>query len=398
LGLFDLQFASTNAGDVQANVLAYALLGVILGWYLNNRRWPTAVMITVATLGSAGLSLTLESFQTVLPNRVGSWTDMLLNAVGALVGSTAVVALSPLSRAVVHRVHGVIRERPMHFVATVLTLGLLLYNLVPFDFVTSTRELHASFARARWTLLAQSLSLDSGAAAAVVAARIGGALWFAVLGYMLALAGFESRRHPLAVLVSAIKNATLVAILVSGMQLFTESHVFDLGTLFLRTIGVLLGAWAGVFLVEHAPGRGGLPDFAGIAPASILVLLAALQIALIIVPSLVVADTSGDPRAMTLPLEWLWRLPPDAAMARLLSTFVTFGVFTWTVTALTHRMGLGNPAFPVGLALAVAVAATLSAARGVSPSAWDTPLLALLVACAIVQMDRLVFAEALSKE
>lgn len=77
--------------DIIGNVLAYLPLGFLLTLGLLRdgqdtlRRWSVPLVLLAATL----LSLTMESLQCWLPNRIQSNLDTLLNAGGALLGALA---------------------------------------------------------------------------------------------------------------------------------------------------------------------------------------------------------------------------------------------------------------------------------------------------------------------
>lgn len=72
--------------DVSTNLLAYLPLGYLLARYLyrpTRRRLP----IVLAGLAGALLSLGMESLQVLLPGRIASNLDILLNTLGALTGA-----------------------------------------------------------------------------------------------------------------------------------------------------------------------------------------------------------------------------------------------------------------------------------------------------------------------
>ena len=71
--------------DVIANLLGYAPLGFLLAVAGRRQRWPAPWLL--ATLSPALLSLLLESLQMLLPQRVPSNVDALLNAAGAGLGA-----------------------------------------------------------------------------------------------------------------------------------------------------------------------------------------------------------------------------------------------------------------------------------------------------------------------
>jgi len=72
--------------DLLSNVLAYGLLGLLLalGWLGRLRPLPATLL---ATLACALLSVTLESLQGYLPNRVPSLLDWIANTAGGFAGA-----------------------------------------------------------------------------------------------------------------------------------------------------------------------------------------------------------------------------------------------------------------------------------------------------------------------
>ncbi len=78
--------------DVGVNLLGYAPLGFLLALSaLRSRRVRWAV--SVAVLGAALLSLTMETLQAYLPSRVPSNVDLALNTLGAWLGASGAWAL-----------------------------------------------------------------------------------------------------------------------------------------------------------------------------------------------------------------------------------------------------------------------------------------------------------------
>lgn len=71
--------------DVISNLLGYAPLGFLLAVALRRQRWRAPWLLS--TLIAALLSLTMESLQMLLPLRVPSNVDALLNAAGASLGA-----------------------------------------------------------------------------------------------------------------------------------------------------------------------------------------------------------------------------------------------------------------------------------------------------------------------
>lgn len=75
--------------DVGINMLGYAPLGFLLAVSAlrSQRVLPAAWAVSLAVIGAALLSLTMESLQSYLPSRVPSNVDLLLNTLGAWLGA-----------------------------------------------------------------------------------------------------------------------------------------------------------------------------------------------------------------------------------------------------------------------------------------------------------------------
>lgn len=74
------------AFDVAADILGYAVLGLLVAFALPPRMRAGPV-VAAATLAGAALSVALEATQTYLPARVPSNVDVLCNTAGALAGA-----------------------------------------------------------------------------------------------------------------------------------------------------------------------------------------------------------------------------------------------------------------------------------------------------------------------
>lgn len=85
--------------DLSTNFLVYVPLGYLLALHLGQpRRRSRAVLF--ATLAGMALSLTLESLQQLIPGRIASNLDALLNALGTLTGAVLTLHHRRLLRAV----------------------------------------------------------------------------------------------------------------------------------------------------------------------------------------------------------------------------------------------------------------------------------------------------------
>ena len=82
-----------TAFDVIANWLGYMPVGLLIFVALVRGAWRTWAAFCIALLAGSALSLTIESLQNFLPQRVPSNLDWLLNSLGALLGAALGFAL-----------------------------------------------------------------------------------------------------------------------------------------------------------------------------------------------------------------------------------------------------------------------------------------------------------------
>ncbi|HRO61885.1 MAG TPA: VanZ family protein, partial [Burkholderiaceae bacterium] len=72
--------------DLMMNLVAYLPLGLLGATWLA-RRLPTCAAALATMVGAGLLSCSLEALQTLLPARVSSLPDLLLNVAGAFIGA-----------------------------------------------------------------------------------------------------------------------------------------------------------------------------------------------------------------------------------------------------------------------------------------------------------------------
>ena len=339
-----LRLIAGSAEDIITNLFVYVPLGVALvlcgteGSLSRWRRIPLAVVV------GATLSLLAETLQTGMASRVGSWLDITLNTVGtglgAVLGSAGNSMVGKSLRGLRHQ----LRERPLTSWASLLTIGLLLYDLMPFDLVTSTSGLHDSFGRARVGLFTPRPVAFGDPPLALMMNQLCGAFWFGALAYLLALGGRLSGRHPAVAVGSAIKHACILAVLVELMQLFTCSHSFDLAALALRMLAAGFGGSCGT-LLPHQRGDLAVNGRLGhVAPTGLLAAFAGIQV-LVLFASTVQPDLSSIQalnldRVQWMPFQGMWLGAMDNAVAETLSTSVTYGVLALTLIVALHRLSI----------------------------------------------------------
>lgn len=123
-----LSFEPTSRGDIVSNLLLYMPLGLCLVLGLPTR-WPRLAALVCALAAGTLLSVGIELLQVHVGFRVSSLTDVVINAVGTLVGGVAAIVFLQMGSEV--RIPGAVTTRP-----DVAPLGVLLlwlaFRLAPF--------------------------------------------------------------------------------------------------------------------------------------------------------------------------------------------------------------------------------------------------------------------------
>ncbi len=341
-GFGSLRFRSTTPDDVTANLLVYLPVGLVLGLLAMRRQCGSFISVVAATILGATLSILVEALQTGLVSRVASCTDILLNGVGAAIGACLGVGLSGRIRTAMAQVRSELADLPFTTAASLLTLGLFLYDLVPFDFVMTTDALHTSFGRAHWSLMSTHATTTEAPSFAALAHQLTGAGWFAVLGYLLALGGRERGIPAVMSLGSALKDGLILVALVEFMRLFTRSHTFDAAAMLIGSFGVVFGAWCAVFMIDSLTGSSWRRRPSLAVPTGIVAILVLFQVALLFAPCvnsqgvLFSSDRVWTP--YQLPFESLWRQGRSIAMGEMLADLMTYGTLTLTLAVLLRRL------------------------------------------------------------
>lgn len=351
----------TTAEDIAVNILIYIPIG--LGCVLCGRhrhRVPYARLPLTLAVGAL-LSAALETLQQGIAERVSSWTDVRFNTLGTLAGSVAVISyLAVRSRT---RLPSGSAPRPFAAMARAIAVGLLLYHLIPFDFITTTDRLHEAFARARWT--GSSLpSTHVGPYWTVHATQLLAAAWFALLGYVRALSALECNRRPALALALAVKHVFILAAVIECVQVFTVSHAFDLGSIFLRTEGAAIGAWMAIYIVDASCRSQWRARFSLAAPTPLLVVALSLQIVALFAKAVVIDPTASrvtnEVSVLRLPFEHYWRIPAPDAFFGIVVMLVTYGALALLVGVLVRRQRTAGAWAVTGLTVTL-LAGSLSA-------------------------------------
>lgn len=391
-GLPSLRLQGANLEDIVTNVLVYIPLGLAL--VLGGRRRATTrpVRLCLAVVVGAAVSLLAETLQTGIVMRVPSWIDVALNALGTAIGALLGAAFYGLFVAALGRLRRKLTEHPFATLSSILTIGLLLYCLAPFDFITDTAGLHASFIRTGRELLPSRATAVGGLSTTLMVAKLSGAVWFAVLGYLLALAARESGRSPVHALGSAIKHGFILAGLIELMQLFTASHQCELAAVAVRTFAVMSGAGCAAFLLDHIPDWRWKQRPELVLPTMVLAALIIFQVFAVFASSV-----QPDPwllhridlsQVRWVPFETLWGQSLAGAASEALTSLVTYGTLTLTLILILRRTRFAAVPLIAGIVVtsfALSVEALKACTVSAAPDLTG-PVLAVIAAAAALRL------------
>jgi len=392
-GLANIAFCATTLEDIVVNVAVYAAIGFVAAWYLIHRTKRCCARDALTILPAAGLSLFVEMLQTGIAGRVASWWDVILNIAGAAIGTVAAFVLCRRFDAWLARFKRASDDHPFRAATTILATSLLLYHLMPFDFVASTDALHGAFRRAQVGLTHVHVVDVTASPVASLAQDLGVAAWFALFAMLVALHRRERGTRPMIALFAGVRQGVVLAAVIEVLQLFTASHTFETADFIQRSAAVALGAWCGVFVVDHYRlARRVRETPQGISLGILLIVLLIQAIVLwgdVDLPHLALQGHSAA-AAVILPFESLWRAPLHSAFATIVPVTVTYGLLAATI-AITLSRAHGTAARPVGCFAASILALIVALAESIPTTAAldiTEPLLATFAAFAAVELLR----------
>lgn len=383
-----------TAEDVVTNFVGYIPLGLMLFFVAGCALSSRFARVLSAGLVGALLSLVIETVQIAIPARIASWLDVVLNGGGALTGACVAAMSLVLLKPLVARLRKAWRTRPLVTLAAGVGLGIFVYELAPFTFVTDTAALHSSLLRARWLTLLPGVQEGVSQSLASICHQMTGAAWFTVYGYVLALAarrrGFE---HPFA-LAGAVKHAFILAFLIEIVHLFMPMHGSDLMVIMLRTLGAGLGAWTALWLVDgtqHFDWRNLLER---VCPTIVLagaVLFQLVVLAVAQLPRLTADRVFNHPfPGLVIPFEAVWRSSMASTSAAIFSTFMAYVVLAATLGALLIRLELRRSWAVTGACVMILAGSISLIHAWTTASAWDLsdPVLALVSVILVFEIRR----------
>ena len=378
-GLARVGWPASTTDDVVTNVAIYAPIGLMLSLLLGRYIRSHSRRVLLATAAGLSMSLGLEWLQTMMSSRYASWIDVSMNGLGTLLGATAGVLVGSLGF-IQDRLGRYARLRPWSTATAALTIGLMAYHLVPFDFVGSSLAMRRSLAQSNLWPIAGDASADLNS--------VGD--WIGMLGYagpfgLLAFVGVLGRRER-GMSGSACRRALLTGIAVIPLslevaQIFVGSHAFEVMDWVVGATGGAIGVI--VAYVWCAGGR-------SVSAKAVFGVVACLQVAYLLINSATSLDLGWSnatlSRLVWMPFAGHFARPFGPAMADLIGTAVTFVVLAGLIRGLRGGMDGIRRAMFVMLPVATVAASCELMQMFASSRTPDvtTPLIAVMAAVVVV--------------
>ena len=394
-GLLRIGLHPISLEDLLTNIVVYLPLGLTVALAVRSscRVWA---QVAIATAVGGAVSVLAESLQSAIPMRVACWSDVAFNTSGALFGAVLARSSVRIFREGLRRCfrsEGV--ERPMRSIAGLFALGLFLYQLAPFDFITTTAELHASFRMAEWSLVSPR-AVDPIAPFSLLYAKAVATAWFIALGYLIARSQREAGAPPVRSAMTALLEGGILVVVIEILQLFVRSHVFDAADIPLRIAAVVMGAWVAVFLLERAaPQDRSVRSRGDRALGTAVMALWAVghALAILVRPLTRGAAAALDPLRITWPFERLWRAPMLDAGWHICSTLLVYAILAALILTILRRgrVAFAEPLTAVMVALIgfdAALLASPSGLPGVDPTSAMLATVAGILVVSLVSVNQ----------
>lgn len=274
-----MTWADTSLEDVLTNILVYVPAGLFLSLRLLLSGWNGWVRLAVVGILVALTILIAEGGQTIIHARHASFTDMLCNGLGTMVGLALAPAIWQRLTHLVDDLKLALARRPARALFWIVGLLVVFAKLAPFDLTIRPSDLSRSLADARWSPFDPS--------AAPVARQLehltetaGSFFAFALLGIFGSLSCREAGQSRASSAVNTLARLIFLAAAVELMQLVIVSHACDAADALTYVYGAALGAVLGATLL-HERWRGASSGSKN--PAGRLLLMAALTVQVVMI-------------------------------------------------------------------------------------------------------------------
>lgn len=215
------------SSDLTTNVLIYIPIGAFVRLLVRRRGTSAFFEWIVSLLAITGLSYLTEVAQTVIVDRVPTWTDVVCNGFGAAIG----IVLAPRVQTMIRNLHAVayhrLREQPFSLAAGVALACVLACALLPFDIHPTPAHVGPTTAALTPAQIGWQAAPGEGADTAWHGQRVKkliAAGSYGLLAVVLLLAAREGGRSVRASAWYALTRSMALVGVIEGLQLFTISH------------------------------------------------------------------------------------------------------------------------------------------------------------------------------
>lgn len=382
--------------DLLTNLLVYMPVGLALILCGKGHRLGRSARLPIAVMLGGGIGFLSELLQTGLAARVSSWLDVVLNAAGAGFGAVLGILVMSAGPGLFRALRARYVQEPFATTALVFSLGLFLYHLAPFDFITTTEALRASFLASKLDFVVTRPFSHQEPQFAVLIDQLTRAVWFAALGAVYALGQRERLRDPIVSFLSAVKNTFILIVLIELLKLFTASHVFELAAVILTTLAAIFGAWVAIFLVDKATRSQWRRDPRLAVPTLLLIAAVLFQVMVVFLSELGIGSWSIQsataPHFHWLPFEELRFGSMRHSFEEVLMATVRYATFAVTLAVTLRRLGVLNVWSITGVAtvLLALVSEFLHGATVSGTTYLTNPVIAVVVVALVVQTVRVM--------
>lgn len=326
-GLARVGWPASTVDDLVTNVAIYIPIGLMLSLLLGRHMRSNARRILFVTAAGLSMSLGLEWLQTMMSSRYASWMDVCMNGLGTLLGATGAVLVGSLG-SIQDRLERYARLRPWSAATAALTIGLMAYHLVPFDFVGSSLAMRRSLAQTNLWPIAGTAATDLSSVDEWVR-MLGYASPFGLLAFVGVLGRCERGMSGAVSRRALLTGVALVPLALEVVQIFVASHAFDAMDWLSGAMGGAIGAIVGCRLC--AGGR-------SVSTKSVFAGAVLLQVPYLLVSSATSLDLAWSDVALSrlvwMPFAGHFARPFAPAMADLIATAITFVVFAGLIRGL----------------------------------------------------------------
>lgn len=348
-GLRLINWSSFDFNDLITNIAVYIPLGFSMMGFFYRRKLSIVSRMMVVMIAGAWFSTFIELLQTAIPPRIASWYDVVFNVMGIGLGVILFTIVRAYRVSIITTFQTQWIKQPYRVAAVLLISGLFCFELIPFDFITSTQSLYAAFHRAQWLHLTNHSTLLSHTFPFSMVNQLTGVAWFCLLGFLLARSKKSSHRSDRAALGYTIQQAVIFICIIECLQLFTRSHVFELEAIIARSLAIFCGAWSGVFFVGRGSGNREQFKWNQSTVIYIFTIAATLQVISLLASSiefrLFNSLNLSNGNFQWLPFVALWHQPFLQTSAQIISVMITYATLAITLHILFDCIGYRLPIY-----------------------------------------------------